>query len=132
MHTITIASILMIVFLILIISFVIIISIILIKRRYEKMKTTLPSLDELNKNSRDKNNVDQVKMPDNSNQLNEAMSVSSKDEFNRKDYIKTDKHTSLQSDFGGLFGSTKTASDVAHDITSTTKPVKLPELDKKE
>ena len=68
MHTITIASILMIVFLILIISFVIIISIILIKRRYEKMKTTLPSLDELNKNSRDKNKVDQVKMPDNSNQ----------------------------------------------------------------
>jgi uncharacterized membrane protein YhiD involved in acid resistance len=112
---------------------IIIVAIVVIKQlnnRVKQVHQTLPDLSEIDSLNKVDRSSERVILGDNSSQLNEAMSVSADDEFDRKDYIKENKSTTLEDDFGDALYSPREriAKEIAKEIAKNTKAVKLPTL----
>lgn len=108
---------------------IIIVAIVVIKQLNNRVKQahqTLPDLSEIDSLNKVDRSSERVTLGDNSSQLNEAMSVSADDEFDRKDYIKENKSTTLEDDFGDALYSPR--ERIAKEIAKNTKAVKLPTL----
>lgn len=108
---------------------IIIVAIVVIKQlnnRVKQVHQTLPDLSEIDSLNKVDRSSERVILGDNSSQLNEAMSVSADDEFDRKDYIKENKSTTLEDDFGDALYSPR--ERIAKEIAKNTKAVKLPTL----
>lgn len=95
-----------------------------IRSRIKRVNKKLPDLDSLS----DKKEVTiSTKKVDNTEQMKEAMTVSSKTKINRKDYISGDKTTTLTQDFGDLLDTPEERT--AKKIKESTNSVALPKLD---
>ena len=97
-----------------------------LKNRIKHVHQTLPDLSEIDSLNKIDRSSEHVTLGDNSSQLNEAMSVSADDEFDRKDYIKDNKSTTLEDDFGDALYSPR--ERIAKEIAKNTNAVKLPTL----
>lgn len=102
------------------------------RERAKAMNANLPDLNDLNKNKDEdkKEVVEHVDGFENS----DALSVSSKTKVNREDYIKGDKKTSFEDDFGHVFDAEeklhqKREPKPKEEVKIEVNQVNLPKLD---
>lgn len=125
MKTVSFEAIIMSVVLLIIVLAVVTIAFSLFRKRVKAVNQKLPDLNKLEEKEKVKKVHDTPNF-DNRDQLKEAMSVTPKTKINREDYIKGDKKTTLEQDFGDIFEDP--SKKLEKEIEKNTKPVVLPKL----